>query len=105
MLLHKDDDRLKQVEADFILTRCKFEDACSAVGGIYMRWFPTTAMPDDEIISVNGVGDTFLGALISAMIESDERVEKVVEYAQRAAAMTLKSPEAVHPDLHVLVCR
>jgi pseudouridine-5'-phosphate glycosidase/pseudouridine kinase len=100
MLLHKDDKRLKDHESDsFILSRSKFEDPHSPVGGVYMRYFPTTAIADEEIVSVNGVGDTFLGALISENIAAGGELERAIDFAQSAAAMTLRSTEAVSPEL------
>ena len=58
----------------------------------------------DEIVSVNGVGDTFAGALVAGMAKtgSGARVEDFVDVAQRAAVLTLKSKESVSPGLGTL---
>jgi pseudouridine-5'-phosphate glycosidase/pseudouridine kinase len=104
MLLGKDDERLRKVEDDdFILSRSTLEDSDSMVGGIYMRQFPTTEIPYNKIVSVNGVGDTFLGALVSELVDSGKFIEETVDFAQGAAAMTLCSTEAVNPELRSLV--
>ena len=46
------------------------------------------------MVSVNGVGDTFLGALVAGLAMGG-RVENLVDVAQRAAVLTLKSRESV----------
>jgi pseudouridine-5'-phosphate glycosidase/pseudouridine kinase len=104
MLLGKEDKRLRNMERDnFILSRSTLEDPSSPVGGVYMRWFSSTEIPENKIVSVNGVGDTFLGALVSEILESEENIEDAVDLAQRAAVMTLCSSETVNPDLRSLV--
>ena len=103
-LLPAGDARLSSGEsAPFILSRCTngTEDSLG-VGGIYMRLFPAVEKVDEsEVVSVNGVGDTFLGALIAAAEKKgkDARVEDLVDLAQRAAVLTLKSRESVSPQL------
>jgi len=65
-----------------------------------MRLFPPTEVPQDsEILSVNGVGDTFLGALIASTVKSEREIDELVDFAQKAATLTLKSREAVNPAL------
>ena len=104
MLLHKDDDRLRSAEAaPYIIARSRDDEPENRVGGVYMRLFaPAEIVADQDIVSVNGVGDTFLGALIASMASSTRRVEDIVDFAQRAAVLTLKSPEAVSPELRHL---
>lgn len=101
MLLHKDDPRLQCRESEkHIIARSKFEDPESAVGGVYLRLFrPEEVLGSEEVVSVNGVGDTFLGALAARLARGDERVEDVVGFAQRAAVLSLQSVEAVSPEL------
>ncbi|OAA61198.1 indigoidine synthase a-like protein [Niveomyces insectorum RCEF 264] len=73
--------------------------AAAAVGGVYMRLFPpaeTAAAAD--VVSVNGVGDTFMGALVAGLAQGG-RVEQLVDVAQRAAVRTLQSRESVSADL------
>jgi len=58
----------------------------------------------DAILSVNGAGDTFLGAYLALLIKRTKEnrkttTEKLVEGAQEAAILTLQSKEAVSRDL------
>lgn len=95
-LLGKDDPRLKDRDSEqFILARATGRD--SPVGGIYMRLFPAAEKVED-IVSVNGVGDTFLGVLISGLAQGGE-VEKLVHVAQRGAICSLMHHGSVSPDL------
>ena len=116
-ILHEHDDRLLDArEADFILFRKHSREASSdrsiilpktepgsslsKVGGIYMRLFPAQDIAPEDIVSVNGVGDTFLGVLIAMMVKSQRRpVSGFVEAAQKAAVLTLKSRESVSPEI------
>ena len=72
-----------------------------------MSYFPPTEqVPESEVISVNGVGDTFLGVLLARMAELEipgEQVElakqvvleDVIGFGQKGAVETLRSAEAV----------
>lgn len=101
MLLGRDDQRLSDGDiAPYIISRSRSEDSASAVGGVYMRLFsPPEILSDADIVSVNGVGDTFLGALIAASVKTGKSIENLVDLAQQAALLTLKSREAVSPTL------
>ena len=52
-------------------------------------------------MSVNGVGDTFVGTLIAALAKNGTtaRIEEFIDLAQRAAVLTLKSSESVSSGL------
>lgn len=103
-LLPVGDERLQSGEAaPFILSRCNNgTDDSLGVGGVYMRLFPAAEkVPEGEVVSVNGVGDTFAGTLIAALAKG-RRVEDAVVMAQKAAVLTLKSQEAVSPALSSL---
>lgn len=93
-LLRPEDPRLKDPnEAEYILTRSRSDHP--HVGGVYMRMFPAVERVDTkDVVSVNGVGDTFLGALVAGLAMGG-RVENLVHVAQRAAVLTLKSRESV----------
>ncbi|SPO00841.1 related to carbohydrate kinase, contains PfkB domain [Cephalotrichum gorgonifer] len=98
-LLRKDDPRLRDPECEqYILSRNS--SGHPSVGGVYMRLFPA-AEKVQEVVSVNGVGDTFLGVMIAGLAMGG-RVEGLVDVAQRGAVMSLKSREAVSPDLGYL---
>ena len=74
------------------------------VGGIYMRLFPPPeTLKSEDIVSTNGIGDTFLGVLMAALTKRDGvRIEDAVEIAQRASALTLMSKESVSPEVSKL---
>ncbi len=98
------DERLSSGEyAPYILSRCAngTEDSVG-VGGVYMRLFPAVEeVAKEDVVSVNGVGDTFLGALVAGMAKQGKgaRLEDHVDLAQRAAVLTLKSRESVSKGL------
>lgn len=69
------------------------------IGGVYMRlWPPPDPVAAADVASVNGAGDTFLGVLVAGLAQGG-RVQDLVDVAQRAAALTLRSREAVSEDL------
>lgn len=95
-MLRPGDSRLTSPEsAPYILSRSETKD--SMVGGVYMRLFPSVEkVPENEIISVNGVGDTFLGVLVAGLAKpSPKKVEDLIDIAQRGSVMTLKSKDSV----------
>jgi pseudouridine-5'-phosphate glycosidase/pseudouridine kinase len=99
-LLTPDDGRLTDPRsAPYILSRTS--NGSTKAGGVYMRLFPAVEVVDD-IVSVNGVGDTFLGVLVAGLAKGVRLDEKLIEVAQRGAVMTLRSKEAVSPELGVL---
>ncbi|KAK4128747.1 hypothetical protein N657DRAFT_629793 [Parathielavia appendiculata] len=67
------------------------------VGGVYMRLFPAVERVKDAV-SVNGIGDTFMGVLVTGLAMGG-KVDKLIDVAQRAAVMTLRSKEAVSVEL------
>ncbi|KAF2478118.1 uncharacterized protein BDR25DRAFT_250708 [Lindgomyces ingoldianus] len=87
-------------EAQYVLSRGMSGD--SEVGGLYVRLFPPEKiLGPGEVVSVNGIGDTFLGVLSAGLVRG-KKVEKMVPLAQRAAVLSLKSQESVSPDLKTL---
>lgn len=101
LLLQQGDDRLRSpYSAPYILSRSNYDNN---IGGVYMRFFPPTEqVPTDQIVSVNGVGDTFLGIMVNGLV-NNQSIEAIIEIAQRGSVMTLKSKEAVSPDIATLV--
>ncbi len=72
----------------------------SDVGGVYLRYFPAAeAVSKEEVVSVNGVGDTFLGVLVAGLAKSLPLDANLIHVAQKASVMTLKSEQAVSPDI------
>ena len=97
------DPRLSRGDyAPYIISRCNngSEDV-SKVGGVYMRLLPAAEkVQPEEIVSVNGVGDTFLGAIVAGLVHNPgSNIEHLVLPAQQAAVMTLRSKESVSPLL------
>ena len=72
--------------------------------GIYMRLFPPAEIvPPDEIVSVNGIGDTFLGIIVAGLAkERPKPMDELVMLAQRGSVMTLKSSESVSQEISSL---
>ncbi|KAI1846810.1 hypothetical protein JX266_007031 [Neoarthrinium moseri] len=98
-ILRKDDPRLLDAAFEpFILTR-SFHDH-PEIGGIYMRLFPVAETVTDAV-SVNGVGDTFLGVLVAGLARGGG-IEDLMHVSQKAAVLTLKSAESVSDDLGTL---
>lgn len=97
-LLKADDPVLSSPEeAEYVLSRCTTGD--ENVGGLYVRLFPTEKVLNvEEVVSVNGIGDTFVGALAAGLVKG-KRPQDVVAFAQRAAALSLTSRESVSPEL------
>ncbi|KAL8360020.1 hypothetical protein RB601_007486 [Gaeumannomyces tritici] len=96
MLLGPDDPRLSSAEAQpYILAKATGQHP--HVGGVYMRLFPAVEEVKD-VVSVNGAGDTFIGVLVAGLARGG-KVEELVDVAQRAAVMTLRSHQAVSEEL------
>ena len=106
-LLYHGDSRLTLREEDpYILGRSLMKqkgDIGKSVG-IYMRLYPPAEkVAQDQIVSVNGVGDTFLGVIVAGLAkENPKPLQELIGIAQRGAVMTLKSKEPVSPDISVL---
>ncbi|KAI9761670.1 MAG: hypothetical protein M4579_000904 [Chaenotheca gracillima] len=100
------DPRLTSPEsAPYILSRTSEQN--NPAGGIYMRLFPPAQIVrDDEIVSVNGIGDTFLGVLLAGLVQrSPLPLEDLIQVAQEGSVMTLRSKDSVHPHLGKLAGR
>ena len=100
-LLSPDDPRLRDpAHEPYILSRsfgASGSDGTNpAVGGVYMRHYGAERV--ENIASVNGVGDTFLGVLVAGLARGGY-VENLIDVAQKAAALTLRSRESVSEDL------
>ncbi|KAI0022236.1 Indigoidine synthase A like protein-domain-containing protein [Xylariomycetidae sp. FL0641] len=97
-ILRKDDPRLYDAASEpFILARSLSD---STVGGVYMRLFPASEEVEDAV-SVNGVGDTFLGTLIAGLAQGG-KAENLINVAQKAAVLTLRSSQSVSEELEML---
>jgi pseudouridylate synthase / pseudouridine kinase len=95
-ILKKDDPRLHDAtHKPFILSRCINDN--TYVGGVYMRMFPAVELVTD-VASVNGIGDTFLGTLVAGLAQGGQ-IHNLINVAQKAAVLTLRSPESVSDKL------
>ena len=102
-LLRPQDPRLTAAaSAPYILSRSM--DDSTMIGGVYMRLFPPAeTIPDEQVVSVNGVGDTFLGVIVAGLAKDEPKdLTHLVEIAQKASVMTLKSKESVNPQIATL---
>ena len=103
--LHKADPRLNDpAYSDHVLLRKTTRDISGQLGvyaGIYVRYFaPAEIVPQESIVSVNGVGDTFLGMVVAGLVRDATRpIEELIDIAQRGAILTLKSNESVSPRI------
>lgn len=89
-------------EKPYVLARNNNGDIGSGVGGLYVRLFPVEqVLPPEDVVSVNGIGDTFCGALAVGLAHG-KQLQKVVGFAQKAAGLSLKSKESVSPQLKSL---
>ena len=101
-ILSPSDPRLRDPDhAPYILSRCT--NGNGEVGGVYMRLFPVVEKVEEgDVVSVNGVGDTFMGVLISGLARGCELGDGLIDIAQKGAVMTLKSSESVSPEVREL---
>ncbi|KAJ5088279.1 hypothetical protein N7456_011895 [Penicillium angulare] len=101
-LLPPGDSRLSDPDyAPYILARAS-PSADVAFGGVYMRLFPPAAnLSADEIVSVNGAGDTLLGVVVAGLAKEDSslRIEDILSVAQEASRRTLANAGGVSQEL------
>ena len=97
-ILPAQDARLSDMSSTpYILSRSELSS--SSIGGIYMRLFPAEKVPQEDIVSVNGVGDTLLGVLLASLARNKGHIEDYLTLAQKAAVLTLKSKEGISPRI------
>lgn len=103
-LLKQDDERLRSPEyAPYIIARSQSEH--SHIGGVQMRLIsPSRGVPQSEIVSVNGIGDTMLGVMVAGLVQG-HNLEQIVPIAQDAAVLTLQSAQAVSPEVRSIQAR
>ncbi|EXJ72554.1 serine/threonine protein kinase [Cladophialophora psammophila CBS 110553] len=103
-LLRRGDPRLTQPEnAPYVLSRNLSHEP--EIGGLYMRLIPPfVEVEQNEIVSVNGIGDTMLGVIVAGLAKG-RTLEEVLPIAQQAAVLSLKSAEAVSPHVRNVQAR
>lgn len=102
-VLRPGDDRLTSSEhARYILAHADISH--HTIGGVYMRLFPPTEqIAAHDVVSVNGVGDTFLGVIVAGLAKNNPKtLIDLIHVAQRGSVMTLRSKEAVNPEISIL---
>lgn len=104
-IIRDDDPRLRDPEhSQYMITRC-LDSEVADVGGVYMRLFsPASRVPDEDIVSVNGIGDTMLGTIMAALAKG-YTLETAIPIAQEASVLSLKSAEAVSPEVRQIATR
>lgn len=104
-IIRENDPRLRDPAASqYIVSRC-LDSTVDDIGGIYMRLFPPAAtVPDEKIVSVNGIGDTMLGTIMAGLAHG-WALEHVLPIAQEASVLSLKSAEAVSPQVQQVAAR
>ncbi|KAL8906660.1 MAG: hypothetical protein Q9171_006183 [Xanthocarpia ochracea] len=102
-MLQPGDDRLRSpAHAKHVLSRADPDHP--TIGGVYMSLLPPaeTVLAID-VISVNGAGDTFLGIIVAGLAKHRPKtLIDLIQIAQQGSVMTLKSKEAVSPEIRVL---
>jgi pseudouridine-5'-phosphate glycosidase/pseudouridine kinase len=100
-LIRRGDPKLTSPDfAPYILARNLSDE--SQVGGLYLRLFPPSEnVPQADIVSVNGIGDTMLGVMVTGLAQGLS-LDQVIPIAQEAAVLTLKSTAAVSSEVSSL---
>ncbi|EEA28081.1 hypothetical protein TMatcc_003615 [Talaromyces marneffei ATCC 18224] len=108
-LLPRGDARLTSPDyAPYIISRTPLSvpSGNELVGGVYMRLFPPeTVLADQDVVSVNGAGDTLLGVVVAGLASdhnSGGNIEDIIPLAQRASLCTLQSKGGVSPSIREL---
>ncbi|KAL8908429.1 MAG: hypothetical protein Q9207_000848 [Kuettlingeria erythrocarpa] len=99
-VLRPGDSRLtSRSHSQYILSRADIDHP--TIGGVYMRLFrPVAEVPEKDVVSVNGAGDSFLGIIIAGLAkENPKALVDLIDIAQQGSVMTLKSKEAVSPEI------
>ncbi|KAI9889364.1 MAG: hypothetical protein M1814_005533 [Vezdaea aestivalis] len=101
--LSHDDPRLRNPEtsSNIIWKPC---DRSTPIGGLYLRHFPAIEeVYEEDVVSVNGAGDTFLGVVIAGLAKLPQsHPEDWIDIGQKASVMTLKSRKSVSPSIKSL---
>ena len=106
-LLYSGDPRLTDHQCSRYILKVNetlFSSSAGTVAGAFVKHFPPIEkVSQDQIVSVNGVGDTFLGIIVAGLAkENPKSVLQLIDIAQKGAVMTLKSKESVSPEIETL---
>ena len=73
-----------------------------------LKHYPALIMPGEKIVNVTGAGDSFVGTVLATLVHNPtvfqhpDSLDELVALAQKAAVLTLQSPNAVSPLLSEL---
>ncbi|KAL8736640.1 MAG: hypothetical protein Q9166_000006 [cf. Caloplaca sp. 2 TL-2023] len=102
-MLKPGDDRLTSpAHSKYVLSRT--DPSHATIGGLYLRLLPRAeTVPPTDVVSVNGVGDTFLGIVVAGLAKrKPQTLIDLIRTAQQGSVMTLKSKEAVSAEIRKL---
>jgi pseudouridylate synthase / pseudouridine kinase len=104
-IIPDNDPRLRHPNhSQYMISRC-LDSKVADIGGVYMRLFPPAArVPAEDVVSVNGIGDTMLGTIMAALSKG-HTLEEAIPVAQEASVFSLKSAEAVSPEVKSIAGR
>lgn len=75
---------------------------------VVLQHFPAMQLPSDALVNTTGAGDSLVGALLAALVQSPKAfhstisLQRTIDVAQHAALLSLQSPLAVSPLLSSL---
>lgn len=75
---------------------------------VVLQHFPAMQLPSDALVNTTGAGDSLVGALLAALVQSPKAfhstisLQRTIDIAQHAALLSLQSPLAVSPLLSSL---
>lgn len=75
---------------------------------VVLQHFPAMQLPSDALVNTTGAGDSLVGALLAALVQSPKAfhsaisLARTIDIAQHAALLSLQSPLAVSPLLSSL---
>jgi pseudouridylate synthase / pseudouridine kinase len=76
---------------------------------VVFHHFPVNRIPPELIVNVTGAGDTLVASILASLVqnprgfEDPEALKKIMDDAQAAAVLTLKSEFAVSPLLSLYI--
>lgn len=104
-LIRDNDPRMRDPDASqYMISRC-LDSKVADIGGVYMCLFPPAArVPEEDVVSVNGIGDTMLGTIMAGLVKGYD-LDRAIPIAQEASVLSLKSKEAVSPEVRQMARR
>ncbi|KAG2044902.1 Indigoidine synthase A like protein-domain-containing protein [Suillus americanus] len=88
--------------------RCIVSHSSTSGDIVVLQHFPAMQLPSNASINTTGAGDSLVGALLAALVQSPKvfhsaiNLQRTIDIAQHAALLSLQSPLAVSPLLSSL---